>query len=265
MKIRQQTMAKLLSFAALCTAALPSIALARDVEYQNEEVLISVTPGEPTQIKFPGVIAGGFKKKLSKLSIDRKDTDLIVFANDALDRSGEAMIVRLEDGRSYSMRIQKASETFPRDTVVSVLDKKSSIIGTEEEEDPLYKEKKFEYAPPTQVSGLMREMVLVAEFGKSTISGYKTSETYRGQSVLNDGTVSAKIDKIFMGTNLWGYVLDAENLLDTTQKLNPATFRLDGTRAISLQDMELSPRPVDIEQQISAGHNTKVYIVTKAR
>ncbi|MFN4895359.1 MAG: hypothetical protein ACK5HO_06205, partial [Pseudomonadota bacterium] len=62
-----------------------------------------------------------------------------------------------------------------------------------------------------------------------------------------------------------GYVLDASNLLDQSQKLNPATFRIDGTRAISASNWELAARPMTIEHQVSGRDQAKVYIVTRAR
>jgi hypothetical protein len=111
----------------------------------------------------------------------------------------------------------------------------------------------------------MREMVLVAEFGKKTIPGYTLSERHKGETVVSDGALLAKIDKIFIGPNLWGYVLDTTNLLDQSQKLNAAAFRIDGTRAISASNWELAARPLNVEEQIAAKHNTKVYIVTRAR
>jgi hypothetical protein len=91
------------------------------------------------------------------------------------------------------------------------------------------------------------------------------SEKYKGQTVVNDGAVLAKIDKIFIGPNLWGYVLDTTNMLDQSQKINPASFRIDGTRAISASNWELTARPMNVEEQVSGKHNTKVYIVSRAR
>jgi len=239
-------------------------ALARDVDYEGGEVEVRVSPGEPTQIQLPGTIAGGFKKKLSALALDRKGGDLIIFANEGISDSGEAIIVRLEDGRSYSVRVRRASADMPRDDIVKVNDDRPSAPGAEEEE-PAYQDRKYQYAPPSQVSGLMREMVLAAEFGKASIAGYRVSERYKGETILNDGTMSATIDKIFIGPNLWGYVLDTRNLLDQTQKINPATFRLDGTRAVSAQRWELSPRPLNVEEQISGKDSSKVYVITRAK
>jgi hypothetical protein len=256
---------KYLAFVGSLISVVTSTAWARDVEYQNQEFPVYVTPGEPTQIQFPGVISGGFKKKQSTVSLDRKNTDLIVFAQEAIPDQGEAIIVRLDDGRSYSVRIMKSGGDSVRDDVVKVEDSRSALLLSKEEEEPAYREKNFEYAPPSQVSGLMREMMLNAEFGKGSIAGYKPSDRYQGQEILNDGTVRATIDRIYIGTNLWGYVIDAENVLDQTQKINPATFRLDGTRAISAKDWELSPRPLDVEQQAAAKHKTKIYIITRAK
>ncbi len=81
---------------------------------------------------------------------------------------------------------------------------------------------------------------------------------------MNDGTVEAKIQEIFMGSDLWGYVVEVENLLDTSYKLNPASFRLDGTRAVAADRWELSPRPQTAEQKMAGGHKGKVYIVTRS-
>lgn len=245
-------------------AAICGDAFARDVDYNSQEVTIRVNPGEPTQIVFPGRISGGFKRKNSSIALDRKDTDLVVFAQESIPDQGEAIIVRLEDGRSFSLRIARASADFSRDDVVKISDARDATLPTDEEEPP-YREKRFEYAPPSQVSGLVREMMLVTEFGKNSISGYRLSERYKGQVVLNDGAVKAVVDKIFVGPNLWGYVVDTENLLDQTQKINPATFRLDGTRAISADNWELSPRPLNTEQKVAGKDKAKVYIVTKAR
>ncbi|MCB0336186.1 MAG: hypothetical protein KDD62_07765, partial [Bdellovibrionales bacterium] len=238
----------------LGTVAIVSLsanaAFARDIEYKNGEVSVFVTPGEPTQIQFPGKITGGFKKQQSSLNLDKKETDLIVFATEGLRDRGEAIIVRLDDGRSYSVRIRLSDNTNPRDDVVSIDDDRSRLVSSDDNFDPT-KEKNFKYAPSTTVSGLMREMVLAAEFGKQGISGYRVSERYKGETVISDGTMIAKIDKIFIGPSLWGYVLSTENLLDQTQQLNPATFRLDGTRAISASNWELAPRSLNIEQQIA--------------
>jgi len=237
---------------------------ARDIEYKGSEVAVSVVPGEPTQIQFPGTIKGGYKKQVSSLHLDKKDSDLIIFAKESLNESGEAIIVRTEDGRSYSIRVRLAAEGEPRDDVVKVEDADSGDYD-EEEETPEYKEQKFEYAPPSTVSGFLREMILAAEFGKSKIQGYRVSNRYKGEAVLHDGTMRATIDKIFIGPSLWGYVIDAENLLDQTQKINPASFRIDGVRAISSQHWELAPRPLTIEQEVARKDKTKIYVVTRAK
>jgi hypothetical protein len=256
-----------LSLAVLACAAVlvpHSSAFAREVEYQSGELLINIAPGEPTQIQFPGNISGGFRKKLSALSLERKDSDLIIFANEGLTDQGEAVIIRLDDGRSYSVRLRRATADSPRDDVVKVLDNRGALVASSEE-DPKYKDKNFDYAPSSQISGLMRELALAAEFGKKAIPGYRMSERYKGETVLNDGTVQATIDRIYIGPNLWGYVIDARNLLDTTQKINPATFRLDGTRAVSANNWELAARPLNVEQQISAKDTTKIYVITRAK
>jgi hypothetical protein len=113
---------------------------------------------------------------------------------------------------------------------------------------------------------LVRELILVAEYGKQrNIPGYRRSNKYTGETVMHDGSIEAKIDEIFMGPDYWGYVLNVENLLDTTQKLNPASFRLDGTRAVSAQRWELSARPQTAEQRLAKKHVAKVYIVTRAK
>ncbi|MCB0318618.1 MAG: hypothetical protein KDD56_07660 [Bdellovibrionales bacterium] len=243
---------------------LPSAALCRDVEYKGGEVSVYIRPGEPTQIQFPEDIQSGYKRKQSALSIDKKGRDLVVFASDTLVNEGEAIIVRLNNGRSYSLRILKSDDQNLRDALVKIADDANLILSSEEEvgsiSNPI-----SEKASAQTVSGLLREMILVAEFGKTNIQGYRVSNQYKGETVLNDGTIEAKIDKIFMGPKYWGYVMDAANKLGVSQKLNAATFRLDGTRAISAERWELSPTPLNIEEQIAGSHKAKVYVITKAR
>jgi hypothetical protein len=256
---------------AFCLAGFmscPNAALARDVEYHENdgEVEVFVNVGEPTEVVFEGgKIKDGFKNSNAGIALDRKESSLVIFGKENMSENGEAILVRLDDGRSYPLRIRRASSDNPRDAKVSIDDGRGAMGSSEEEAPAPYREQGFAYAPPSKVSGLMREMVLGAEFGKASIPGYTVSEKYKGQTVVSDGAVLAKIDKMYIGSNLWGYVLDATNLLDQSQKLNPATFRIDGTRAVSLSNWELAPRPLNVEEQISAKHNVKVYIVTRAR
>lgn len=257
----------LLNSLAIVAGVFVRDAAARDVEYSsgNGEIPVWVNVGEPTEIIFEGGrIKDGFKNSKAGLALERKESSLIIFGKENLAEGGEALLVRLENGQSYPLRIRKASIDNPRDAQVVVGDGKGAL-GPEEEAPPPYEERNYNYAPASKVSGLMREMALVSEFGKSGIPGYQVSDKYKGQTVISDGSLVAKIDKIFVGSNLWGYVLDASNLLDQSQRINPATFRIDGTRAISASRWELNARPMTVEHQIAGGHNAKVYIVTRAR
>jgi len=266
-KKTRSRLADLLVIQVVIAAAHPTLAYARDVEYSSGsgEIPVFVNVGEPTEIIFEGGrIKNGFKNRSAGIDLDRKDSSLIIFGKENMNENGEALLVRLDNGTSYPLRVRKANSDNPRDAQVVVGDGKGAM-GAEEEEAPPFAERSFEYAPPSKVSGLMREMALVAEFGKVSIPGYQVSDKFNGQTVVSDGAVIAKIDRIFVGPNLWGYVLDASNLLDQSQKLNPASFRIDGTRAISASNWELSARPMTVENQIAGRDKAKVYIVTRAR
>lgn len=247
------------------TLAAP--AFAKDLQYDGSELTIRVNPNEPSEIRFPGIIAGGFMKKNSGITIDRKGSSLVLFANDSVSEAGQALLVRLDDQRSFSLRVRRATQEEPREATINIQDKRSGAImaNDDEEEEPAFKEKKFDYAPPTKVSGLMREMMLVMEFGKQGIPGYQISDQHTGEVVINDGTLKATIDKVVLGPNLWGYVIKAENLLDVSQKINPAAFRIDGTRAISAQTWELAAKPLTAENQLAGKHVTNIYVVARAR
>ncbi len=241
-----------------------SNAFARDVQYTGNEQAIYVRPGEPTQISFPGAVEGGFKRKSSSVALERQDNYLVVFAQPNLGPDGEAIIVHLEDKRSYALRVMPASEDRPRDGFVNVLDSRDPEVDLETTPDQQRTPANF--APPTIVSGLARELVLVAEFGKKKgIPGYRRSNSFSGETILHDGTMEARIDEIFMGTDLWGYVISVTNLLGTTQRINPATFRLDGTRAIVAERWELAPKPATAEQEAAKQHIGKIYVITKSK
>ncbi len=260
--------AKLSAAVALVALSYSAPVFARDVQYQqgDGEIEVYVNIGEPTEIMFEGgQIKDGFHNSNAPIAIQNKGSALILFGKQNMSAEGAALIVRLNDGRSYPIRVLVASKENPRDAQLLIEDGKGAF-GAEEESAPEgYTERSYEYAPASKVSGLMREMVLVAEFGKKTIPGYTSSEKYKGQTVVSDGSILAKIDRMFIGPNLWGYVLDTTNLLDQSQKLNPATFRIDGTRAVSASAWELAARPLNVEEQISNKHNAKVYIVTRSR
>lgn len=248
-----------------CMLIASETAYARDITYTGaEEGVVFVKPGEPTQVIFPSSIEGGFKRKQSSIALEKQDNYLIIFAQPELSPEGEAILVHLDDKRTYSLRAIPSSEQHPRDGTVNIIDDR--VPESSEEDASLDPKQPRDFAPPTIVSGLMRELILVAEFGnRKGITGYRRSNRYSGETVLHDGALKANIDEIFMGSDLWGYVLSVENLLDTTQRLNPATFRLDGTRAVTAQRWELAPRPLTAEQNIANAHVGKVYIVTKAK
>jgi hypothetical protein len=257
---------KKFQFALLLSIGLSSSAFARDAQYDGSgEVNIYVKPGEPTQVTFPGKIQGGFKPKNSPVTLERQENYLIVFAQQSLKLDGEAIIVSLADKRTYSIRILPATGDTPKDGQVTITDPRAP----EADEEPTADTKPDaprNFAPTTAISGLMREMMLVSEFGKKKgIAGYKRSNRFSGETVLDDGALNAKIDEIFMGTDLWGYVLSVENKLQTNQRVNPATFRLDGTRAVSCDKWELAARPLTPEQQVAQAHKGHVYIVTRAK
>lgn len=237
---------------------------ARDIKYLGGELSVYVNPGEPTQLLFPGKIQSGFKPKNTRLALDRKENYLVIFSQADLTEEGEALLVMLDDKRSYAVRIMPANDDNPRDEIVKVLDEREESDG---ESSPPTQDfvPRTGFAPANVPTGLMREMILAAEMGKQkTVPGYKRSNKYSGEVVLHDGSVEAKIDEIFMGPEMWGYVLTVENLLDTTQKLNPASFRLDGTRAVSAERWELAARPQTAEQKLAANHKAKVYIITRS-
>ena len=103
------------------------------------------------------------------------------------------------------------------------------------------------------------------EFGKNKIPGYRVTDQYAGEVIMDDGSLLVTIEKIFIGSDNWGYVLNAQNQLDSNQQLNPAAFRVAGTRAISANNWELAPRSLTAEQQLAGKDRAKVYVVTRAQ
>lgn len=250
--------------ASLISLLFSTVAFARDINYQGAEVSIYVKAGEPTQITFPDDIEGGFKRENSSLSLDRQDRNLIIFPQPQLGLDGEGIIVHLRDKRTYSLRIIPSSDEHQRDSSLIIRDTRPRDY---DEEDPLPTDTlKIGPKPASTVPGFMQRLTMRAEFGyRKRIPGYRASNRYSGEVVLHDGTVKAVVDEILIGSTYWGYVLTVENLLNTTQKINPASFRLDGTRAISAKSWQLAPRPLTAEQRINGSHRTKVYIITRAR
>ena len=242
-----------------------SVALARDTDYSGKEIPVYVTPGEPTQVTFPSKIEGGFKRKHSSVALERQGNFLVVFAQPEIPYEGEALLVHLDDKRSYALRILPSDDDNARDEFVNIRDVREDPYGGEGggEAQPQLQPRGF--PPPTTVPGLMRELVLAAEFGKrGGIPGYRRSNRFTGETVLHDGTIEAKIEEMFLGSDLWGYVIEVANLLDTSYKLNPAAFRMDGTVAVGAERWEFAPRPATAEQETAKAHRGKVYIVTRA-
>jgi hypothetical protein len=245
-----------------------TLAFARNLEYNGQEAAVYVSPSEPTNIKFPDKIAGGYITNDSAIQLQREANDLIIFTSAPIKSQGEAIIVRLKDKRSFSLRLLPADDINPRDPMVIVDDMTGSgleELREENDDSKPYEPQDGKYAPPTVLSGFMREMVLFTEYGKPEIQGYEVSSKHRGETIFHDGTMHAKVNSIFIGQKYWGYVIDAENLLDTNQVLNPGTFRLDGTRAVSANRWELAAKPLTNEQDLAGRHKTKIYIITRPK
>ena len=171
---------------------------ARDFNYTGgEEARIYVTPGEPTQVSFPGKIKGGFMAS-EDISIKRQDNFVVVFAQQGLSPDGDVLIIHLEDSRAYSLRvIPSGFSDHQRDSMVKIIDTREPEFEEESVETKI-RETKGPYPSPSVVPGLMRELILISEFSrKKGIPGYRRSNIYSGETVLNDGTVSAVVDEIF--------------------------------------------------------------------
>lgn len=244
------------------TAVLsPAPAFARHIQYLGNEANVYIEPGQPTQILFPKKVAGGWKIKNSSLSIEKQAELLILYAKPELLNTGEVILVRLDDNTTYALRIRRAHAGNPRDEGITFSDHREPKAGIVEAVPAAM----GTFATVSTVSGLMRELTLITEFGKkSSIPGYRYSNRYRGETILNDGALEAKIDAIFMGQELWGYVLNVTNLLDKPQRLNPAMFRIDGTKAFAATHWELAPRPVTAMQHALKRHVGKYYLVTNS-
>ncbi|MEM4379915.1 MAG: type-F conjugative transfer system secretin TraK [Thermoplasmatales archaeon] len=258
-KVMRNIGLKLFTILALTTA------LARDIEYSSGEVEIYVRPGEATEVRFPDEVLGGYKKQGSVISVDKVGANLVIFAQDKLQPAGEVLLVRTRDNRSYSLRIKTADDTSLRDDIVVIKDNRPREISEDDDELPKYRDRQFIYPSQYQVAGLMRELVLVTEFGKNSIPGYRVAATGAGSEVVNNGQITARLVRMYLGPQLWGYVLEAENKTGEVVKLDPAVFKIHGTRAISMDKWELAPRPLTPEQRMAGAHKAYVYVVAKAR
>ena len=239
------------------TAGFAGTVYAKEIRYDGSEQTVFVTPGEPTQITFPGRVEGGFKNRDSRVAIEKQDNYLIVFAKPGLSLEGEGIIVQIDDKRTYSIRVMPADDENKRDGNITITDMRPPMISEEEVDSK---------GKPGAIAELMKNVVLVAEFGKrKTIPGYRRSNQHSGETVLYDGALKATLDEIFIGPNLWAYVVSVENQLDITQKINPASFRLDGTRAVAAQRWELAPRPQTAEQESAGAHKGKIYVITRSK
>ena len=113
---------KLAAVTASSWFLLAAPAFAREVRYVGAEQTVYVNPGEPTQVLFPGKVVGGFKSKNSPVALERDGNFLVVFAQPDLTEEGAAILVILEDKRSFAVRITPASDDHVRDEVAKIID-----------------------------------------------------------------------------------------------------------------------------------------------
>lgn len=219
------------------TAVLPKSRV-----WMSDETHVFVSPGEPTQVIFPAIVKEVFKQKRSTLLLDKQKNNLTVYTTPEKPSSwGERILVHLDDGRSYEIRVFAATLEHPRNASVNIADEQF----------------------PQPVDGLMNAMIRVAELNmRRGIRGYRDSRGYAGQIILKDDAIQAKIHKLFQGKSLSGYIIEVENLTTVPQHLDIERFRLDRTRAIQLQKEILAPRTESSDKKASKGF---VYIVVGAK
>jgi hypothetical protein len=123
-------MAARIALALTVTLSSFTNAFARDVEYNSGsgEIEVYVNVGEPTELVFEGgKIKDGFKNSNAGIALDKKDSSLVVFGKESMNENGEAILVRLDDGRSYPIRIRRANSDNPRDAQVLIADGKGAM------------------------------------------------------------------------------------------------------------------------------------------
>lgn len=125
----------------------------------------------------------------------------------------------------------------------------------------------IKHVPNTKRSpaaSLIRQLVLISEFGVSKkIPGHRTISRYMGETVIDNGSLVAKVHQMIAGRQLLGYVFAVTNMLDEPLELSRAMFRMDDTKTISASRWALAPRPVNAEQQLTGAHRAFDYVVTR--
>lgn len=88
--------------------AFTPLAEAREINYYGGEVKVYVQVGEPTVVSFPSEIEGGYRSTNSQLDLERRGTDLIVFAKPGLAIEGEVLVIYVKDKRPFMIRVMPA-------------------------------------------------------------------------------------------------------------------------------------------------------------
>jgi hypothetical protein len=95
------------------------------VRCQREERVIEVRPYEPTQVVFPRKIDHGFKHPNSDVKVDKAANVLVVSASESLKKGGEPIVVFLDDGTFFPLRIIKAANPASRRVSLNVTEAKT--------------------------------------------------------------------------------------------------------------------------------------------
>lgn len=93
----------------------------------GREIPVRVWPGEITEIKFRGEIAGGFKSRKDTLTLDRQGATLVLYPSQNFPAQGEGFIVQLKDGRAYFLRAMLAQNAASRDVQLQLEDSDSGV------------------------------------------------------------------------------------------------------------------------------------------
>jgi TraK protein len=215
----------------------PTAIHARVIKWEGKPLPVSISTERLTRIEFPETLRSVFLSR-QDIAVEREERSLYVRA--LAPEVEDTLFVVGESGTTYEINLS-TSDNPDSTVVISYIPKQLQVQA--------------ERARQVPALDLMRSMMRGVP-----VDGYEVIKAEK-KEVYRDAFLSMKLVEVYRSPVLHGYVIEVENLAESSVLFRVQEIDFGGMVAISAGDEFLQPRPKKASEVVQERFRTRLYIV----